>query len=137
MGSPSAQETSMALSEILYIIAYGTFLAGASVSFRHNGSRLAVWVMSSGIGLDFLVSMLPLLGVKALSLNLQGTNAAIIIGIALGFVVWLLYAAALMLRSANKMEWYHRMIAVVEVLWFVDFITFLYGIYKFPLQGGA
>jgi hypothetical protein len=76
------------LSQILYIIAYCTFMAGAARSFRDNGSRLSVWVMSSGVILDFLKSVLPVLGVKALSSNLKGINGVIIFAIAFGFVVW-------------------------------------------------
>ncbi len=127
----------MSLNEILYIVAYSVFLAGASVSFRQNGSRLSVGIMTAGVVLDVLVSILPLMGVKALSMNVGGTNAAIVFGIALGFVVWLLYGVALVLRAMHKMERYHTVIAVVEILWFIDFISFLYGIYKFPLHGGT
>lgn len=127
----------MSLNEILYIIAYSLFLAGASLSFRHNGSRLSVVVMTIGVTLDILVSMLPLLGVKALSMNVGGTNAVIMFGIALGFFVWLLYGVALVLRAKKRWRGYHVMIAVVEILWFIDFISFLYGLYKFPLTGGS
>jgi len=127
----------MTLNEILYIIAYSLFLAGASVSFRQNGSRLSIGIMTAGVVLDFLVSMLPLMGVKALSMHVGGTNAAIIFGIALGFVVWLLYGAALVLRAQAKRAAYHCMVCTVEVLWFIDFISFLYGLYKFPLHGGS
>jgi hypothetical protein len=122
------------LGQILYIIAYCTFMAGAAKSFRDNGSTLSVWIMSGGVILDFLMSILPVLGVKALSSNLKGTNGVIIFAIVFGFVVWLTYIAALIVRKKGNKPLFHLLIAVVEISWFIDFISFLYGMYKFPLH---
>jgi len=122
------------LSQILYIIAYCTFMAGAARSFRDNGSTLSVWIMSAGVILDFLMSILPVLGVKALSANLKGTNGVIIFAIVFGFMVWLTYIAALIVRKKGNRPLFHVLIAVAEISWFIDFISFLYGMYKFPLH---
>jgi hypothetical protein len=122
------------LGQILYIIAYCTFMAGAAKSFRDNGSTLSVRIMSGGVILDFLMSILPVLGVKALSSNLKGTNGVIIFAIVFGFVVWLTYIAALIVRKKGNKPLFHLLIAVVEISWFIDFISFLYGMYKFPLH---
>lgn len=124
----------MELSQILYIIAYCTFMAGAARSFRDNGSTLSVWIMSAGVILDFLMSILPVLGVKALSANLKGTNGVIIFAIVFGFMVWLTYIAALIVRKKGNRPLFHVLIAVAEISWFIDFISFLYGMYKFPLH---
>ncbi len=124
----------MELGQILYIIAYCTFMAGAAKSFRDNGSTLSVRIMSGGVILDFLMSILPVLGVKALSSNLKGTNGVIIFAIVFGFVVWLTYIAALIVRKKGNKPLFHLLIAVVEISWFIDFISFLYGMYKFPLH---
>jgi hypothetical protein len=122
------------LSQILYIIAYCTFMAGAAKSFRDNGSTLSVWIMSCGVILDFLMSILPVLGVKALSANLKGTNSVIIFAIVFGFIVWLTYIAALIVRKRGNRPLFHVLIAVTEISWFIDFISFLYGMYTFPLH---
>jgi hypothetical protein len=124
----------MELGQILYIVAYCTFMAGAAKSFRDNGSMLSVWIMSGGVILDFLMSILPVLGVKALSSNLKGTNGVIIFAIAFGFAVWFTYIAALIVRKKGNKPLFHLLIAVVEISWFIDFISFLYGMYKFPLH---
>jgi hypothetical protein len=126
----------VSINEILYIIAYCIFLTGASMSFRQNGSRRSVGIMTCGVVIDFLVSMLPVMGVQLFKMEVQGTNAAIIFGIAFGFVVWLLFLAALVIRKRGNMSLYHTLITIIELAWFVDFISFLYGLYKFPLQGG-
>ena len=97
----------MELNQILYIIAYCTFMAGAARSFRDNGSTLSVWIMSGGVLLDFLMSILPVLGVKALSSNLKGTNGVIIFAIAFGFVVWITYIAALIARRKGYRPLFH------------------------------
>lgn len=124
----------MTLSETLYAIAYLLFTAGAARSYRDNGSSTAVRIMSCGVLLDFLVSMLPLMGVSALKMNLPGTNGVIVFAIIFGFVVWLLFLAALWLRRAGRLCAYHGTITVTQIAWFIDFIAFLYGIYKFPLH---
>ena len=124
----------MTLNEIIYIIAYCLFLIGAARSFRDDGSAGAIRIMSAGVVLDFLVSMLPMLGVSSLKMDLAGSNAVITAAIILGFVVWLLFIAALLLRRTGRRKVFHAIIAVTEIAWFIDFITFLYGIYKFPLR---
>ncbi len=124
----------MELNQILYIIAFAIFMAGAARSFRDNGSSGSVWVMSSGVMLDFLVSILPVLGVKSLSANLPGTNAVIMFAIIFGFVVWLTFLVALAARAKGNKPLFHLLIAVTEISWFIDFISFLYGMYKFPLH---
>jgi hypothetical protein len=126
-------EGTMTANEILYISAYCIFLAGASKSFRENGSSAALWVMGSGVLLDFLLSMLPVLGVQFLSTGLKGTNAVLIFAIVFGFVVWLLFLAALIIRKKGNMPLFHLTITLVEITWFIDFVAFLYGLYKFPL----
>ncbi len=124
----------MTLSETLYTLAYCVFVVGAARSYRDSGSRLSVLIMSCGVLVDFLVSMLPLMGVSALKMNLPGTNAVIVFGIAFGFVVWLLFLAALWLRRARRLSAFHAIITLTQVAWFIDFTAFLYGIYKFPLH---
>lgn len=123
----------MTLSETLYTLAYCCFIAGAARSYRDNGSRFSVLIMSGAVLLDFLVSMLPMMGVTALKMNLPGTNGVIIFAIVLGFVVWLLFLSALLLRRAGRMQAYNTTITVTQIAWFIDYIGFLYGMYKFPL----
>ncbi len=123
----------MTINEILYTIAYCTFILGASKSFRENGSIRSVIIMICGISLDFLVSMLPLAGVGFLKMELEGTNNVITFAIILGFFVWILFVSALIIRKKRKWSIYHRLITAVQIVWFLDFILFLWGIYKFPL----
>ncbi len=124
----------MEISQILYILAYCIFLAGSAKSFRDDGSSMAVWIMSTGVILDFLMSILPVMGVKALSSDLKGINNVIIFAISFGFIVWLTYLVALVLRNKGNKKLFHVLIAVTEITWFIDFISFLYGMYKFPLR---
>jgi len=127
----------LTLSETLYTLAYCVFVVGAARSYRDNGNRLSVVIMSCGVLIDFLVSMLPMLGVSALKMNLPGTNAVIVFAIVFGFVVWLLFFAALWLRKARRLPAFHTIITLTQVAWFIDFIAFLYGIYKFPLHAAG
>jgi hypothetical protein len=124
----------MILSQILYILAYCIFLIGAAKSFRENGSKTGVWIMGGGVLLDFLMSVLPMMGVKALSSGIRGTNAVIIFAIIFGFIVWMLFLVALVAWRKRKLPLFHSLITAVEVCWFIDFISFLYGMYKFPLK---
>jgi hypothetical protein len=67
-------------------------------------------------------------------MDVKGSNGAIVAAIVFGFVVWMLFVAALLVRRAGRMKAFHVLIGVTEIAWFIDFITFLYGIYKFPLR---
>ncbi len=124
----------MTINEIFYTLAYCIFIYGASLSFRENGSPRSVVIMLCGISLDFLTSMLPLAGVDFLKMDVGGTNAVIIFAIVFGFCVWTLFAAALIVRRKGALHAYHRLITVVQIAWFIDFIAFLWGIYKFPVR---
>lgn len=124
----------MAPAEILYSIAFCLFLIGAAKSFRENGSANAVAVMSIAVLVDFLTAMLPMAGVEFLKMHVQGKNLAIALGVVLGFVVWVVFLLALLMRHKGKHTLFHNLIILVEILWFVDFISFLYGTYKFSLS---
>jgi len=124
----------MSINEIFYTIAYCVFLYGAARSFREDGSLRSVVIMLCGVALDFLTSMLPLAGVEFLKMDVGGTNSMLLFAIAFGFCVWLLFAAALVVRARGARLTYHRLITAVEIAWFIDFIAFLWGIYKFPVQ---
>jgi hypothetical protein len=78
--------------------------------------------------------MLPMMGGTALKMNLPGSNSVIVFAIILGFIVWVLFITALWLRKAGRIKAYHTIIMVTQITWFIDLITFLYGIYKFPLH---
>lgn len=123
----------MALAEILYSIAFSLFLIGAAKSFRENGSQPSVLIMGIAVMIDFLTAMLPLAGIEFLKMHIQGSNLAIAIGVILGFVVWMLFLLALLIKHKGKLPLYHSLITLTEILWFIDFISFLYGTYKFSL----
>jgi len=89
--------------------------------------------MSWGVLLDFLESMLPMIGVTDLKMLLQGTNSMIVFAIVIGFVVRLLIPAALLLRRARRIATYHSIITVIQVAWFIDHRALLFCMYKFPL----
>ncbi|ACF14149.1 hypothetical protein Ctha_1692 [Chloroherpeton thalassium ATCC 35110] len=124
----------MTPTELITAIAYVIFLIGASISFLTQGGKLAIWLLTLGVLLDFLTVALPSLGVSWLKMQLAGTNSTILAGIFLGILVWLLFAAALVFRKIEKIVAFHFLVILIEVVWFVDFLLFLYGIYKFPLS---
>jgi len=67
-------------------------------------------------------------------MNLPGRNGVIVFAIGFGFVVWLLFLAALWLRRARRINAFHAIITLTQIAWFIDFTAFLYGIYKIPLH---
>ncbi len=121
----------MAVNELLSILAYCIFLVGAARSFRTNGDRGSVWIMVCGIGLDAVLAMLPMLGITALRSAQPVMNAGITGGIALGTFTWIIFAVALILRAIKKTTAYHRLIATAQVTWFIAYVSFLLGMYKF------
>jgi hypothetical protein len=121
----------MAVNELLSICAYCIFLTGAARSFRTNGDRSSVWIMACGIGLDAVLALLPMAGITALRGAQPAMNAGIIAGIILGATTWTVFAAALILRAVKKTGAYHALIAAAQVTWFIAYVSFLLGMYKF------
>jgi hypothetical protein len=121
----------MTLMGILSIVAYCAFLAGAAKSFRDNGSTAAVRIMLAGIALDMLLSFLPMFGVKSMGADIKTFNAMLIFAIVSGLCVWILFFIALFMRRKQRLTLYHNLIAASEIGWFISFVAFLYGMYKF------
>jgi len=123
----------MTVNEIIYILAYCVFLVGAAKSFRENGSKSSIWIMSCGVLLDVLISILPMTGVEFLQSGQEAMNMTIKFAIIFGVIfVWILFPVALFVWKRGNKALFHFLIVVIEIAWFIDFIMFLYGIYKFP-----
>jgi len=83
------------------------------------------------IGLDAVLALLPMAGITALRSAKPVMNSGIIGGIVLGGVTWTSFGTALILRAAKKTGLYHILTAAAQVLWFIAYVSFLLGIYKF------
>jgi hypothetical protein len=121
----------MAANELLSLIAYCIFLTGAARSFRTDGDITSVGIMVGGIGLDAVVAILPMAGVTALRGGEPSINAGIIGGIVLGSTTWTIFTVALILRAKKKKAAFHGLIGTAQVLWFIAYVSFLLGMYKF------
>jgi hypothetical protein len=118
------------LSELLSIIAYCLFLAGAALSFKTGGSRNARLMMSAAVLLDMVMAALPSLGILPPLTHHGSRNLVVMSGVLLGLFVWVLFAAALYLFRQHRHELYHSVILAIEILWFVDVMLFYYGVYR-------
>jgi len=119
--------------DFIYLIAYCIFLIGAANSFQNNVPQSSIWTMSVAVVIDFLGSVLPVMRVKSLAINLPG-NPAITVVIFLGILVWLLFLFALFIWKIKKIRLFHFIILSIEVIWFIDYVLLLYGVYKVPLR---
>jgi hypothetical protein len=119
--------------DFIYLIAYCLFLIGAANSFQNNVPQSSIWTMSVAVLIDFLGSVLPVMRVKSLAINLPG-NPAITAAIFLGILVWLLFLFALFIWKIKKIRLFHFIILSIEVIWFIDYVLLLYGVYKVPLR---
>jgi hypothetical protein len=122
----------MILPEILWTIAYGIFVAGAAWSYRSDGSWGAIGCMGVGVLLDASVSFLPALGVDALSYHMTRSNAVVLASIALGLVAYAFFLGGVWLRWRGRRKAFHFAVATTQVVWFLSFIGFLYGLYIIP-----
>lgn len=119
--------------DFIYLIAYCLFLIGAANSFQNNVPQSSIWTMSVAVVIDFLGSVLPVMRVKSLAIDLPG-NPAITVAIFLGILVWLLFLFALFIWKIKKIRLFHFIILSIEVIWFIDYVLLLYGVYKVPLR---
>jgi hypothetical protein len=120
------------LAEVLWTIAFCTFLLGGAWSFRSDGAWPAIAVMGVGALLDASVAFLPQLGVESLSYGLKSTNGVIIGSMATGIVVYALFVTGVVLRWRGRRRAFHACIALAQPVWFLSFIGFLYGLYIVP-----
>jgi hypothetical protein len=119
--------------DFIYLIAYCIFLIGAANSFQNNVPQSSIWTMSVAVAIDFLGSVLPVMRVKSLAINLPG-NPALTVAIFLGILVWLLFLFALFIWKIKKIRLFHFIILSIEIIWFLDYVLLLYGVYKVPLR---
>lgn len=122
----------MNLAEILWTIAYCAFIAGAAWSYRSDGASGAVMLMGAGATLDASVAFLPMLGVDALSYHLTRTNGVILASMGAGLLVYALFLGGLWWRRQGNRRAFHFAVATAQVIWFLSFIGFLYGLYIIP-----
>ena len=107
-------------------------MLGAARSFRDNGSRFSVFLMTLGYLIDVANSLLPMTGIPFFQTDTAGTNPAIKFAIVFGVItVWLVYPVALILWKKGKTGSFHFLIAFVEVCWFIDIVMFVYGKFMF------
>jgi hypothetical protein len=121
--------------EIIYLAAYCLFMLGAARSFRDNGSKSSVLIMTLGYLTDVVISLLPMTGIPFFQTGTVGTNP--LIGFAIGFgiiTVWLVYPVALIFWKKGKSGLFHFFIAFIEVCWFIDIVLFVYGEFRFPSE---
>ena len=119
--------------DFVYLIAYCIFLIGAAISFQNNAPQSSIWTMSVAVVIDFLGSVLPVMKVKSLAINLPA-NPAVTAAIFLGILVWLMFLFALFVWKIKKIRLFHVIILAIELIWFIDYVLLLYGVYKVPLR---
>ena len=84
--------------------------------------------MVAGVLIDFFATVLPNTGFKSLAIGI-GDSAPIIWGITLGVLVWTLFLVAVFIRLMERMTLFYFTIALIKVVWFIDLILFMYGVY--------
>jgi hypothetical protein len=117
------------LSELLVIVAYALFLAGAARSFRTDGDRYARLVMFFAVLLDVLAAFLPALGLQS-PLPLAAERKPLVgAAVLTGVFVWMLSGTFLAIYSPKRLGWYHALVLATEIVWFADIMMFMYGAY--------
>lgn len=123
----------MTLSEVLYGIAFCTYMVGVAWALRTGGARPAVALLATGAAMDFGLTGLVSFGPEIFSFGITGSNAAIGIGVALGVVVWLTVAGAVLAWWRGRMRLFYLLAVAGQLVWFVDYLAFLYGIHAYRL----
>lgn len=109
-------------------------MLGAAWSLRSDGVPAAVGVLALGAAMDFVLTGLVMWGPDVFSFHITGSNFATQLGAMLGVAVWLLVAGALIARWRNRRAAFHRLVVLGQLVWFVDYLAFLYGIHAYPLS---
>jgi len=123
----------MPVFDIICFAAFCVFLVGASLHSRGIRQTRALWFMVAGILTDFFTTILPNSGCKSLAIGI-GSNPEIVAAIVLGVLVWTLFLAAVFVRIMGKTALFHGMITLIKVIWFVDLVLFVYGVYHYTAE---
>jgi len=114
--------------DILYIVAYALFLCGAALACRGVRQKQALWIMGTGMLINFFGTVIPNPGFQSQAIGI-GSNAAIIWAIALGVAVWAVFLAAVFVRLMGRRELFFFLIVGIKLCWLADLILFIYGVY--------
>jgi hypothetical protein len=123
----------VSLSEFLYGIAFATYMVGVAWALRTDGRPAAVALLAAGAAMDFGLTGLVSFGPEVFSFGITGSNTAIQIGAALGVVVWLTVTGAVVAWWRERRALFHVLAVAGQLVWFVDYLAFLYGIHAYPL----
>ena len=123
----------MSLPEFLYAIAFATYMVGALFAFRNDASVIALMVMGAAVLADFLITILPGLGVDSLSMNVQGSNAVIVAGSVTGLLTWTLFVGAALAWRRSKRKLFLGLVCATQLVWFTCYLSFLYGMHVYPV----
>jgi hypothetical protein len=123
----------MSLSEVLYGVAFATYMIGVAWALRTGGARPAVILLAAGAAMDFGLTGLVSFGPEIFSFGITGSNTAIQIGAILGVVVWLTVTGAVVAWWRGRKQLFYVLAVVGQLVWFVDYLAFLYGIHAYPL----
>lgn len=122
----------MSLPELLYAIAFASFMVGALFAFRNDSSSRAVLVMGVAVTADFLITILPALGVQSLSMNFQGSNPVVVAGSVMGLLTWSLFVAAALAWWRSKTTLFLGLVIATQLAWFTCYLSFVYGMHVYP-----
>lgn len=123
----------MPVFDIISFAAFCIFLIGASLHFRGLRQTRALWCMVTGVLMDFFATILPNPGCKSLAIGI-GSSPEIIAAIVLGVLVWTLFLAAVFVRLMGKTALFNRVITLIKVIWFIDLVLFMYGVYHYTAE---
>jgi hypothetical protein len=85
--------------------------------------------MVIGVLIDFFATVIPNTGFKSFAINI-GASPPIMSGIIIGIFVWLLFLVSIFIRLMEKASMFYFIITLIKVLWFIDIILFMYGVYN-------
>lgn len=123
----------MSLSEVLYGIAFATYMVGVAWALRSGGARASVALLAAGAAMDFGLTGLVSFGPEVFSFGITGSNTAIRIGAALGVVVWLTVTGSVIAWWRGRFQLFCVLAVAGQLVWFIDYLAFLYGIHAYPL----
>jgi len=124
----------MSLTEFIYYVAFSIYMIGAAWSLRSDGDGRAVALLTGGALLDFSVTGLAMFGPEIFDMGATGRNFAINLGAILGGVVWLLVIATLAAWRYGRRPVFHVLTVVTQLVWFVDYLAFLFGLHVYPMN---
>lgn len=121
------KRTALHVVDWLNSLSFLLYLFGSSLAHIENGSELSLWLMSFAVILTVATTLLPMVGIRWLQLERQGSRWGLRIAMLIQVASWMSFSWAMFLRLGRNLPPFHTWITITTLLWAAWLLIFIYS----------